>query len=78
MSLKRVRTVQAHYVPEVAYTAHGPSFDIDSDSQIIREYDPGDPAPGATVLNNMQGVEMYICEVCGVDVAESEFDGHHC
>lgn len=78
MSLKRVRTVQAHPVPDVAYPASGPQFDLASPPQIIRDYETDEFPPGATVLNGMKGVQLYVCEVCGVDVAESEFDGHLC
>ena len=77
-SLRRVRTVQAHYVPDVAYMADGPNFDLPQEVGKIPDPGPDEFPPGATVLNGMQGVELFRCEVCNALVAESEFDGHLC
>lgn len=80
MGIQRIRTVQAHAVPDRAYYPGANIFDpgVTAAPVITRSDYMPDPPPGATCLNGMLGVELFTCEVCGAEVAESEFDGHLC
>lgn len=76
MSIQRIPTVQGH---PIVQGYHGGGFDIPTRSEdILRDYEVEEFPPGATCLNGMTGVELWVCEDCGRDVAEAEFDGHVC
>lgn len=80
MTIRRVRTVQAHYVPSTVHYADGPRFEVQeiqyTAPPTVEDSEPF--PPGATCLNGMQGVPLFECDRCGESVAESEFDLHRC
>lgn len=81
MSIRQVRTVQAHPVPSSVQYASGLRLEVQETSYIPGRIPPAPEEefpPGATCLNNMQGVDLYRCSVCHELVAESEFEAHHC
>ncbi len=78
MAIKRIRAVQPYPVPKQAYYTQDQVIDTGPPTQILWDYPDGDPPPGATAINGMQGTDLYTCDICGRDVAESEFDGHLC
>ncbi len=81
MSIRHVRAVQAHPVPSTVQHVPGLRLEVQEMAYIPGTIPPAPDEefpPGATCLNNMQGVDLYRCSVCHQLVAEAEFDAHHC
>lgn len=79
MGLRRYKTVQGHPVPKVIGSIGVPWDNalFHPPARLEVEEDPGFP-PGATVLNNFEGVQLFSCDRCGVIVAEVEIPHHDC
>lgn len=79
MGLKRIATVQGHPIP---HTVGGGGVPWDPTlfrgPQKVEFPEPEEFPIGATVLNGMQGVALFSCDLCGTIVAESEMDYHDC
>jgi hypothetical protein len=80
--IERIKTAQAHPVPERVTAPNGPfSRELLAEPEIIHDYAPAfqdDHLPGATAQNNFNPPRYLRCALCSARVLEAETEFHVC